>query len=283
MAKVSIMTMVFGHPLEDGTLTDAAMLESLQQMGFDGVELPARHLIGEPKRLKKYATLLADSPLRVTCIDASCNFIAPDEATRSMGVDAVHAAIELAWAFGCSLVLAAGSHLSAGIAPDDGRRMITEGLQACLSAARQADVTLAIEDFGVAPTLQCAARDCLEILEAAPEVGFVFDTGNFYFCGEDPIANLELLGERTVHVHLKDWVKSERPEIADVAGAPLGTGLIPNEELVRRFLDPGHVDSFSLEVGAPGDKLQAARRDIETLRGWLESQRTESGPTPEAP
>ena len=271
MTKVSIMTMVFGALLEDGTLTDAAMFDHLEQMGFDGVELPSGYLSSDPKRLRNYATRLADSPLCVTCIDAGCNFIEPDEPSRSKGVDALHGAIEIAWGLECPLVLAAGSHLSGNISPDDGRRMIVDGLQACLPAARQAGVTLTIEDFGVAPTLQCAAEDCLEILNALPELAFVFDTGNFYFRGEDPLENLDLLGERTRHVHLKDWVKSDKPDIADVAGAPLGTGFIPNEELVRRFLKLGHVANFSLEVGAPGDRIEAARQDFQTLLRWIEN------------
>ena len=271
MTKISIMTMVFGGLLEDGSLTDAAMFDRLEQMGFDGVELPSGYLLSDPKRLKSYATRLADSPLCVTCIDAGCNFIGPDKPSRSKGVDALHRAVEMAWGLECPLVLAAGSHLSGDISPDDGRRMTIEGLRACLPAARQADVTLAIEDFGVAPTLQCAAEDCLEILNALPELAFVFDTGNFYFRGEDPLANLDLLGERTRHVHLKDWVKSDKPDIADVAGAPLGTGLIPNEELVRRFLELGHVANFSLEAGAPGDRIEAARQDFQTLLRWIEN------------
>ena len=257
--------------MADGTLTDTAMLERLEKIGLDGVELPSGYLLAEPKRRKTYATYLSDSRLRLTCIDGGCNLIGADAASRAKGVYDLHAAIEIAWGFGCPLVLAAGSQLSGGITPQDGRRMIIDGMQACLPAAQQADVMLAIEDFGVAPTLQCAAHDCLEILDAAPELGFVFDTGNFYFRGEDPLANLALLGDRTCHVHFKDWVKSAKPEIADVAGAALGTGIIPNQELARRFVDLPRVENFSLEVGAPGDKFEAAQRDLKTLRRWIES------------
>ena len=267
--KISIMTMVFGGALADGTLTDASMLARLEKIGLDGVELPSGCFLDEPKRRKIYATYLAGSRLRVTCIDGICNFIAEDEKSRARGIDALHAAIELAWGFNCPLVLAAGSRLSGDITPRNGRRMIIDGLQACLAAAQHANVTLAIEDFGMEPTLQCSAKDCIEILEAVPELDFVFDTGNFYFRGEDPLANVALLGDRTCHVHFKDWVKSARPEIADVAGAPLGTGIIPNEELVSRFVDLGTVDSFSLEVAAPGDKFEAAHNDLVTLRKWL--------------
>jgi sugar phosphate isomerase/epimerase len=270
--KISVMTMVFGDVLAKGTLTDVKLLETLESWGFDGVELPSGLFRDRPELLNVYRSCLANSKLEVTCIDGGCNFIGIDRAARAKGVEALHAAIEVAVVLKCPLVLAAGSHLGDGVSPADGRRMIVEGLQTCLPAARETGVTLAIENFGVAPTLQCAAADCRAVLDAVSGLAFVFDTGNFYFCGEDPLKNLEVFRQRTRHVHLKDWVKSAKPEIADVAGAPLGTGLIPNEEIVRRLIAAGAVNSFSLEVGAPGDKLAAVRRDLDTVRRWLRPQ-----------
>ena len=269
MPKISIMTMVFGGYLAEGRVSDVEMLEALENMGYDGVEVPSGRLLGQPALLKTYKSTLAGSRLRVSCIDAGCNLIAPDPATRNAGRDALRAGIDLAHALECPLVLAAGSRLCPGIPPRDGRRMIIEGIAACRPAARAAGVTLAIEDFGVAPTLQCAAADCLEVLEGVSGLVFVFDTGNFYFCGEDPLTNVGPLASRTRHVHFKDWVKSERPEIGDVSGAALGTGFIPNQEIVRRFCALGAVDSFSIELGAPGDKFEAARHDLDTLRQWI--------------
>jgi hypothetical protein len=38
---------------------------------------------------------------------------------------------------------------------------------------------------------------------------------------------------------------------------------------VRRFLDAG-VDSFAIEVGTSGDKLEGAIRDMRRLRAWME-------------
>jgi sugar phosphate isomerase/epimerase len=102
-------------------------------------------------------------------------------------------------------------------------------------------------------------------------LAFIFDTGNFYFCREDPLQNMDALMSRTRHVHLKDWVKSDTPEIADVSGAALGTGLIPNEQIVRKFRSVNPAANLSLEVGAPGDKIKAVQQDLETVRRWLNS------------
>ncbi|HOZ47062.1 MAG TPA: sugar phosphate isomerase/epimerase family protein [Candidatus Hydrogenedentes bacterium] len=270
MAQISIMTMVFGGELEAGTLDDVELLEALDAMGFDGVEVPAARFRHRPELLEGYAAYLAHSSLEVPCVDGGCHFIAADAATREEGVAALTAAIEVAATLGAPLVLAAGSRLSSGISPEEGRRMIIDGLRACMPAAEAKGITLAIENFGVAPTLQCAGEDCRAVLDGVPGLRFVLDSGNFYFAGESPVEHLDALGPRTCHVHLKDWVKSATPQIADVSGCALGEGLIPNAEVIRYFLDRGDVEWFSLELGAPGDKLEASKRDLATIRGWLE-------------
>lgn len=269
MPKISIMTMVFGGELARGTLTDAKMLAALEAAGFDGIEVPSGDLLDSPARMNVYRAHLADSGMEVTCIDAISNFVSPEAAARAQAVDALRAGIGLAHTLGAPVVLAAGSRLFAGCPPAAGRAMIVEGLRACLPDAQAAGVTLAIEDFGIDAALQCGAGDCLEVLDAVPGLSFVFDTGNFYFAGEDPIINQKRLGARTCHVHVKDWVKSATPEIADVAGTAIGRGIIPNETIVRRFLSEGYTGPFSLELGAPGEKMAGARADLATLRRWL--------------
>lgn len=275
MAKISMMTMVFGGLLEQGRLADMDMLQAIEDMGYDGVELPSRRLLDRPGRLKAYRAYLADSPLCVTCVDGGCNLVGPDKAAREAGRDALRAAIDAAVLLRSPLVLAAGSRLSGSITAGDGRRMIIEGLNACLPFASEAGVSLAIENFAVAPTLQCAARHCAEILDAVPGLRFIFDAGNFYFCGEEPLDNIPRLGPKTCYLHLKDWVKSGAPQIADVAGAPLGAGFIPNEEIVRRFLHAGQVECFSVEIEGPGNKLERAEKEIETVRQWLSNAETQ--------
>ncbi|MCX5757708.1 MAG: sugar phosphate isomerase/epimerase [Candidatus Hydrogenedentes bacterium] len=268
MPRISIMTMAFDRLL-DKTLDDATMLAKLDDMGYDGVEVPSSRLAGNPARTGLYAGYFARDRLKASCIDAISNLALADPARHAEAVAELRKAVELAAELSCPLVLSAGSHLSEGQTPEAGRARIAEGLRACLPAAQAKGIALAIEDFGVARTLQCAAKDCLAVLDAAPGAGFVFDTGNFYFAGEDPLDNFAELGPRTLHAHFKDWVKSETPEISDVSGTALGAGFIPNAELVRRFMALGTVPYFSIELGGAKDVFDGARRDLETLRNWI--------------
>ena len=264
----SVMTMVFGNDLSRGTLTDTAMLQALEAMGFESVELWSDDLRATSARRREYLVYLASSIMRVSCIDAIGNFASSDASVRQTAADSARQAIAQAHTLYCPLVLTAGSRLDEGVTPQEGRAYIIETLNSVAPIARDAGITLAIENFGMDPSLQCSAADCLEVLDGVEGLAFVFDSGNFYFRGEDPLENFAQLAPRTHHVHLKDWVKSATPLIADVAGAPVGKGLIPNQELVRRFIEAGYKGVFSLETYVNGDSLEAVRNDLATLRSW---------------
>ncbi|MDX9973223.1 MAG: sugar phosphate isomerase/epimerase family protein [FCB group bacterium] len=268
MAKFSVMTLMLWRMLEDGRLTDSVMLELLEEAGFDGVELSLERLTYKPHILPAYEEYLAWSKLEVSAIDAIGNLAAPDPVQREAAVEALCSGIDMAVRMHCPLVLSAGSMLERDGCPKEARRRVIESLRPCVAHAQAAGVTLAIENFGLAPKLLCAAADCLEVLDEVPGLGFVFDTGNFYFAGEDPEANFVRLVSHTVHVHLKDWIRTDTPELADVSCAALGTGLIPNEALLERFLSAG-VESFSIEVGTGGEPLEAAVRDLRQVHAWL--------------
>ncbi|HUU10888.1 MAG TPA: sugar phosphate isomerase/epimerase, partial [Phycisphaerae bacterium] len=54
-------------------------------------------------------------------------------------------------------------------------------------------------------------------------IGINFDTGNSYLAGEDPIAWLERVRDRLVHVHAKDIsVEQSADERGKVTGTPVG-------------------------------------------------------------
>ena len=57
----------------------------------------------------------------------------------------------------------------------------------------------------------------------SPAFAAAYDPANYVFCGYDPLAGWEATKERTVHFHIKDWVKGEQH--GRVAGE--GQGRIP--------------------------------------------------------
>jgi len=65
--------------------------------------------------------------------------------------------------------------------------------------------------------------DRIQGLVASPVLGINFDLGNAYLAGEDPIAWLERVRDRLVHIHAKDIsVAQSDAERGKVTGTPVG-------------------------------------------------------------
>jgi sugar phosphate isomerase/epimerase len=57
----------------------------------------------------------------------------------------------------------------------------------------------------------------------SPAIGINFDTGNAYLAGQDPIAWLERVKDRLVHIHAKDIsIQQSKDERGKVTGTPAG-------------------------------------------------------------
>jgi sugar phosphate isomerase/epimerase len=98
-----------------------------------------------------------------------------------------------------------------------------ETLNQAFERLRGSGVTLAIEDFGVYPNFTASGAHCLETLEASgcPDIKFVFDNGNFLLGGDTPVHAYSLLSDRTVHVHVKDFI-STHPDDPKSLPSPSG-------------------------------------------------------------
>lgn len=73
--------------------------------------------------------------------------------------------------------------------------------------AKKANVTLTLESTGYGNSPITTADECLELLNALPDLMVTFDQGNVA-TAEDPIAAFAKLRDRVVHFHVKDWTVS---------------------------------------------------------------------------
>jgi sugar phosphate isomerase/epimerase len=112
--------------------------------------------------------------------------------------------------------------------------------------AAEAGLTIAIEDhqdFG--------SEELVELSEQAGEhVGVVFDTGNPFSVGEDPVEFARRAGHRIRHVHLKDYLAQPTDEGYRLVRCAIGDGCVPFAEIAA-VLEP-HTPSLtaSIEPGA---------------------------------
>ncbi len=115
-----------------------------------------------------------------------------------------------------------------------------------------------------------AGLDRIYCLVKSPAIGINFDTGNSYLGGEDPIAWLEHVKGRLVHLHAKDIsVTQSAAERGKVAGTPVGCacgdGVIDWARVVEICKTAPRDIVFSVECGT----VEQAERSIKHLRALV--------------
>jgi hypothetical protein len=129
-------------------------------------------------------------------------------------------------------------------------------------APRVADagLVLAIEDhqdFG--------SEELVAIAESLGDhVGIVFDTGNAFAVGEDPVAFARRAAARIRHVHLKDYVAQFTDEGYRLVRCAIGDGCVPFGEIVGALAPRGGAMTASIEPGA----LEARHIRLFTAGWW---------------
>ena len=129
---------------------------------------------------------------------------------------------------------------------------------AAMAATR--GVETLVEDFDDERSPTCGIRRTKAFLEAAPSVGFVYDTGNFNSPGERAESGLELL-PRTRHFHLKD-----RPFGDSRGSCAVGAGVVPVARIVSAARDAGYGGWFTIEHFGATNMLECAETSAAFLR-----------------
>lgn len=138
------------------------------------------------------------------------------------------------------------------------------------SAAKAERLTVMVEDYDN-PSSICYNTALLEkMFKQAPDLGMVFDTGNFLFAGEDCLDALSLFAPMVCHVHLKD-----RKSAFDRNCPAPGTGCIPMEEIIKPLIKAGYDGWFTVEFSS-GRMLEDAAIAYDKISGYVLSQRKDS-------
>ena len=104
-------------------------------------------------------------------------------------------------------------------------------------------------------------------LVKSPAIGVNFDTGNSYLGGQDPIAWLEHVAGRLVHLHAKDIsVKQSESERGKVTGTPVGCacgdGVIDWKKVIAVCKKQNRDIVFSVECGT----VEQAAKSLQYLK-----------------
>lgn len=195
-------------------------IDEAARMGFDGVEI--LHIQME-KETNEYLQSLKRRAL-INGIDlcgmsTHQGFVSPDKAKRQENIDLTLKTIDLAYKLGIPIIRlntgrwgTSGSFdelmANRGIEPvlpgyteEDGFKWVTDSIENCLPAAKEAGVMLGLENhWGLARTAEGLLRIVNEI--DSPWLKVLLDTGNFL---EDPYDKLEQCAPHTVFMQAKTY------------------------------------------------------------------------------
>lgn len=153
-------------------------------------------------------------------------------------------------------------------------------LEMIARTAARYGVYVGIEPHGVYTT---RVNDLIRIVELvdSPWIKINFDTGNAFLAGSDPIADLQKVADRVVHVHAKDInLEHAQRERGKVTGTPVGCacgdGLVDWRQVVRVLSAAGYTGVLSVECGTE----EQAARSIAHLRQVLAEVEGQAQPVP---
>jgi len=211
--------------------------------------------------------LSADAGLFALAVTAYTSFVSEDPNERQANVDELRRYADLAAELGARYVRAFVGELPPGV---DSARMhgrIVECLEAAAEHARHNGVMIALEPHdhfvrsaAVEPILQRATH---------PALGVIWDIGNTYSAGEDPVEGFAVLSQRLCYVQVKDG----QGRGADWRLTPLGGGEVPLKRAFEMLLASGYAGAFSVEwerawhpeLDPPEAALPAALRVVQRL------------------
>ena len=187
-------------------------LDSLKQIGYDGVELPIFDM--DVANFAKLGKKLTDSGLQRTavtiCTDTE-NPISPDAAIRQAGLDRLKKAIDCCHAVGathlCGPIHSAIGSFSGQCPTTDEWNWGKETLTKAADYAKQANVTLVVEYLNrFEMYFVNTSTDLRALVEEVnqPNIRMMFDTFHANIEEKDTFKSMKACGKYLAHVHISE-------------------------------------------------------------------------------
>ncbi len=200
---------------------------------------------------------LGDSGIRADVWSVVNDFVQENPEGMEQQIDYVKKGIDIAAEIGAKVVRIFSGDSKDGISYEKGKAWIIEALFNCEPYARKSGITMALENHGLFAGTSGQIRDILKAVDSQ-WLRCTFDTANFLFVDEDPLAAAENLMEYTGLVHFKDYRlagKDEEgyPSLGGIPyiGTPLGQGAVPLKGIAEKLASSGYDGSISIEFEGP--------------------------------
>jgi sugar phosphate isomerase/epimerase len=230
----------------------AKALPAVRKLGIRGVEFDARGELKPqdlgPTALRQLRKTLDDNELKVAAVEFHTRrgYGVLDELDRR--VEATKAAMKMARALGCDLVVNQVGHIPADLTKGDGQ-MLVEVLRDLGHYAQHAGAMLAAETGGE------PAADLRRLLDALPagSLAVTLDPGNLVMNGFSPGEAVEKLHDAIRHVHAHDAARDLRQRRG--VEVQLGRGEVDFPALLGSLEEHDYRGWLSIEREAAADPV----------------------------
>jgi sugar phosphate isomerase/epimerase len=152
---------------------------------------------------------------------------------------------------------------------NDYLKYASEYLYETSQMSKNYNIKTVIEDFSDRKSPLATIEDLSYLLEENKDVGFVLDTGNFWFAHEDVLKATDKFLNRTVHVHLKDVITSNPNGVYTDDDTDdcvvIGEGILPIKKIIKSLKDISYSNALIMEFNTRIDTIKKVKTSIDTV------------------
>lgn len=197
---------------KDGSMSLTEWINLAAKLDIDGLEWYAGFLEMEDERnWSRFRRQVEDQGKVIPMMCCSPDFTHPDPAFRRKEIDKQKRWIDMTRALGGTYCRVLSGQRRPALSEEEGIRLATDCIEACLPYARDNDVTLIIEnhykdDFWKYPEFAQKMDLFCELVDNIdhPSFGVNYDPSNTWIAGEDPLELLHRLSHRILTMHASD-------------------------------------------------------------------------------
>lgn len=274
--KLGCMLYSLSRSLADETLTVPEALALIKETGGEGVDLMQGLM--QKYTAAQAKAMVADAGLAISSHIGGASLTGDDPATRAEGLDVIRALIDDSQAMGTDVLLVTTGGCAEGQDKAEARRNVASALAEVLPYAKQAGVTLTIEDFGSPAAPYQTSDEVMETCKlAGPDLLVTYDSGNMIMGDEDPVDFLKAVAPRVRHAHAKDWalVPEDEARLRSRAGkryigTVCGDGVLDYPAIIAELRAMSYEGYLSFEYEGIHDPVENLRTGMAYLKGLME-------------
>lgn len=288
MPKLAAFPKAYIRPLCAGTMTLREWMELAGPLGLDGLEYYSGFAeLAEPAQWAEARRTVERAGMVIPMLCCSPDFSQPEPELRQKEVEKEKHWIRMAAELGAGYCRVLSGQRRPELTKDEGLRIVTENIEACLPEAERCGVTLIIEnhykdDFWSYPEFAQKMDVFCELISRIrhPRFGVNYDPSNAFLAGDDPLELLARVKDRVVTMHASDRFLIEgtledlRREEGGAEGyakrlrhGEIGQGLNDYDAIFSTLKGAGFDNWISIEDGVDGMEQLAASAQF--LRGKI--------------